>query len=544
MGSHSKTSVLPILFAGLAMSLGWGIRGNFGHELGAMVPGALIGLAVALNVNREDWLNRWPLFGLFGAVGWAFGGQMSYGIVIGYTRAGQFGSVLYGYAGLFLIGGLWAATGMAILLIPALWSRKKVQELFVPFLVILAIWAIQDLVFIHFFGDTEPDILDYFDTDWVPATTALLGILGVALVQKKISNALSFFLHLTLGWFAGVLILVTILGLHLSPPRSDNWAGMVGLVTGLVLYFWRKKEKRVLWAMTGAFLFGGIGFSIGDLFQTLGSTTGISLDWWKIMEETFGLITGLGVAWLFGILHFAIGRTEEDEPEAHWVTGFSLYFLGVLLFYMLFNRSFDNLLSRHLVPAAVYGLSSKIWFELAFLLFWIVALILLRTLLREKRPYLPVSRLGRLQVFSILFIWASLLLDAALHFYPFGPSSITVQGYFFVAALLLTVYIGLFDQPMRMPESNHSVALRWKPLIFALLLLIPTLLLTETWLSVLSHPSDLPGAHDRFGLLIQRKPAPSLAIQTQVVRKRKSVQSLKFGEKIHFEKREKSIILD
>ena len=31
-------SILP---AALSLSVGWGIRGNFGHEYGAMIPGAL-----------------------------------------------------------------------------------------------------------------------------------------------------------------------------------------------------------------------------------------------------------------------------------------------------------------------------------------------------------------------------------------------------------------------------------------------------------------------------------------------------------------------
>ena len=498
MNTFSQKSRLSLLFAGLAMSLGWGIRGDFGHELGAMVPGALIGLAVCLTANREDWLRRWPFFGLFGAVGWAFGGQVSYGLVVGYTRAAQFGTTLRGYSGLFLIGGLWAAVGMGILLIPAIWERQKIRELFTPFLVILGIWAIQDLLFIHFFGDTEPDLLNYFDTDWVPATTALLGILGTALVQKRVSNALSFFLHLTLGWFLGVFAFVTILGWHLSPPRSDNWAGMLGLAGGLFFYFWQQREKRIPWAMAGAFIFGGIGFSVGDFFQILGTATGISIDWWKIMEETFGLVMGTGVAWLFGQLTPAIAPARENGPETRWTTGFSLYFLGVLLFYMLFTRSFGNLLNKKLVPPVVWGIPSKVWFQLAFLLFGLTVFILLWDLLREKRPYLPVSRLGRLQVFFLLFTWMAFLLDAAVHFYPFGTHSVAVQGYFFVAALLLTLYVGAFEFSPAFPNAKSQTAFRWRPLVLAFFLLIPALLLTETWFSLLSRTSSSSVAHTRF----------------------------------------------
>jgi hypothetical protein len=58
-----------ILLGMLSLSIGWGIRGNFGHELGAMLPGALSGIAVCLLSGREDWQRRVLYFGFFGAIG-------------------------------------------------------------------------------------------------------------------------------------------------------------------------------------------------------------------------------------------------------------------------------------------------------------------------------------------------------------------------------------------------------------------------------------------------------------------------------------------
>src|SRR6201984_1924574 len=97
-----------ILLVGLSLSIGWGIRGNFGHEYGAMVPGALAAMAAVLLSAREGWGRRVVCFAFFGAVGWSFGGSMSYMQVIAYTHSGHSGSVLYGFACLFVIGFLWA----------------------------------------------------------------------------------------------------------------------------------------------------------------------------------------------------------------------------------------------------------------------------------------------------------------------------------------------------------------------------------------------------------------------------------------------------
>ena len=40
-----------ILLGMLSLSIGWGIRGNFGHEFGAMMPGLLCAVAVSLRVD-------------------------------------------------------------------------------------------------------------------------------------------------------------------------------------------------------------------------------------------------------------------------------------------------------------------------------------------------------------------------------------------------------------------------------------------------------------------------------------------------------------
>ncbi len=77
--------MIGVIPAGLAVSVGWGIRGDYGHEAGAMIPGALVGLAVCLASGRDGWWHRASIMGLCGAIGRAFGGRMSYGRIIGCT---------------------------------------------------------------------------------------------------------------------------------------------------------------------------------------------------------------------------------------------------------------------------------------------------------------------------------------------------------------------------------------------------------------------------------------------------------------------------
>src|SRR5438093_12243691 len=132
-----------VLGVALSRSIGWGIRGNFGHEYGAMIPGALASLAAALLAGRSDWHRRGVFFAFFGALGWSFGGSISYMQVIAYTHSGHSGSVLYGFACLFVIGFLWAAIGGAGTALPALLDRDRLTEFFIPLSVVFAAWWIQ-----------------------------------------------------------------------------------------------------------------------------------------------------------------------------------------------------------------------------------------------------------------------------------------------------------------------------------------------------------------------------------------------------------------
>ncbi len=106
-------SPLGILLVALSLSIGWGIRGNYGHETGAMFPGAVAAIAVALLSGRADWQRRVAFFAFFGALGWAFGGSVSYMQVIAYTHSGHLPSQVYGFACLYVIGFLWGGLGGA-----------------------------------------------------------------------------------------------------------------------------------------------------------------------------------------------------------------------------------------------------------------------------------------------------------------------------------------------------------------------------------------------------------------------------------------------
>ena len=202
----------------LSLWLGWGIRGNFGHEYGAMMPGALAAMAAVLLSGRDDWHRRIVYFAMFGALGWSFGGSISYMQVVAYTHSGDSASVLYGFACLFVIGFLWAALGGAGTALPAVVDQEFLNSLFLPMGVVFLLWWLQGVAI-------EPALIQHgfelfwYDTDWLAATLALMAALLVWAVRRRLDPANSLVLHLAAGWWAGFVVLVLLLG-----PAYDSAA--------------------------------------------------------------------------------------------------------------------------------------------------------------------------------------------------------------------------------------------------------------------------------------------------------------------------------
>ena len=169
----------------LSQSIGWGIRGNYGHEAGAMIAGALSGLALCLFSGREDWRRRAPFFAMFGALGWAFGGSMAYMPTISYTHSGHWPTQLYGWFAVFAIGGLWTAMGAAGVAFAAVESRERLDGICRPLCWVLAIWAIQYFWPANSGDFRQRDPLYWLDSDWVEAILAIAALCAFELWDRR-----------------------------------------------------------------------------------------------------------------------------------------------------------------------------------------------------------------------------------------------------------------------------------------------------------------------------------------------------------------------
>ena len=107
------------LMGAAAGGMGWGIRGQYGHEWGVMVPGVLVAFtSVFLFCKRASALHAARAVALT-AIGFSFGGTMTYGQTVGLTHdtplVGNYGAYYWGMIGLFIKGGLWVGFGATFL---------------------------------------------------------------------------------------------------------------------------------------------------------------------------------------------------------------------------------------------------------------------------------------------------------------------------------------------------------------------------------------------------------------------------------------------
>ena len=107
--------VVAVLLTALAAGTGWGIRGQFGHETGAMIAGALASLTLVMLFVPQATSLAGARAAAMMTVALGVGGSMTYGQTIGLTHDqelhGHWEAFRWGMAGLFMKGSIWIGFG-------------------------------------------------------------------------------------------------------------------------------------------------------------------------------------------------------------------------------------------------------------------------------------------------------------------------------------------------------------------------------------------------------------------------------------------------
>ncbi len=618
-----------IFLVGISLSIGWGIRGNFGHEYGAEFAGGLAAIAVALLSGREDWRNRVPWFALFGALGWGFGASQSYMQVLAYTESGHAASQWYGYMAVFFIGFMWAGLGGAGTAFAAVAPKERIIAIFKPFLFIMGASLVLNLIEdpvahwlqtgVQFDGtwSRHKNPLYWFDAYYLPAFFALLGsgvydlyerrgvrdrfllpafaaagafsgwitqlLLAGAGLDKMVASALTYpqgdpsYINATtgkpafdpsnflnnwpqwfgdypqhIGWVVGLILGITAYfyffgkfrngaslfvymgggwllsflalpvlggilfadygGIRMTPPRSDDWSGILGVFIGTSIWMWRNKLKPVAVASLISGIIGGLGFAgiqwLKHLMLSFGSPRILAYkgilpgseeynlitstwsrwqgqNWHSFLEQSYGFVNGVAIAVALAFIASTVklhaDYTDTAEPaKGRWTRAFSvlLILMGLTYFNVVknvevwggeLNKSIWTRTITHpngtteVIPALwdlpyigrlpgidFLSMTPTGWFTFTWGLLALACILIVVRHYRTPLPIIPKTSLAKGQLIFLILLWIMVIANFERALTGWGPSRLLTEWVIFVNAIISTLLILLLP---RDPDS-------------------------------------------------------------------------------------------
>ena len=453
-----RPSIWFFLFCMLSTALGWRIRGQFGHEIGASMAGALGAMALVLFSRRPDWICRIHYFALMGALGWGFGGSISYMKVVGYTHSSDSATVLYGFAGMLLIGFVWASLGAAATALPAVLDQTRLASLFPALVTVFVAWFLWD-VGVDWIGkspSTGYDLgvrierqsgLAQYDTDWQEVTVAIGAVIALVAFRRRIDLGSSLILHLAIGWWLAFTVLVLLLGLRLNPPRGDNWAGCVGLM----VFCWRHELGSVARTALVSGLVGTAGFCIGQTLKLTFLSGPTIWDWHAVMECIHGAFFGLALA--IGMLPLLNSRPNQPEiAMPRWLSHFAIFFVVWMIPYLNIRRSPSTWLKNlEKLPKSPFDVSLVAgllpsrgwvgWFDSLWLLSGFVLIALLVRHARRPVLLIPDNSTGKGQLLYLAFAWIITVMSFVHEIPNYNPIVLAMQWWVTANAILCTTIV-------------------------------------------------------------------------------------------------------
>ena len=282
---------LVMLTTAMAGGMGWGIRGQYGHETGAMIAGLLVSLVLVFLFCPGNSSIHVVRAAALGTIAMGFGGSMTYGQTIGLTHdgplIGNWEAFRWGMLGLAIKGSIWIGFAGLFLGIGLGGKRYQPFEMFLLILgmllaVVIGWWLLntphdptnKQLPFLYFSDHWK----------WEPDTTK---------------------------------------------HRPEIWGGLLFALLSGIIYADRKKHDSLarnlaLWGMLG----GALGFPLGQAIQATNAwypdffresfVGGLTqyFNWWNIMETTFGTVMGavLGLGLWINRRRIAVSAEPDVSP--------------------------------------------------------------------------------------------------------------------------------------------------------------------------------------------------------------------------------------
>jgi len=490
---QDKISISTLFGCALTMALGWNVFGNDGTPLNAAIPGMLASVFICLHSRRIDWYPRVLHFALYGAVGWSFGSFMPLDRVMGYTYTGSqyTETVLYGTACLSLIGFLWGMLGGMFTSMPACLREDHLRK-FTPFLFLLLFSWMVNIFIVP--DDWLPVLLTY------PLTVLIVSALYALFLRVYVFGFVAV-LYAILGWFAGWILLAKMGGLHLSPPTSDVWAGIAGMIVMLCVFLIRNGYSSIVLAGLTAGFWGAAALPIANTIRLTVYSQNALYPYPEIMYLVQGGLQGLGLA--FAVYYCAVhsSRLQNDRKEMDWkFCWLAVVSLSFIALFKLFQHVETSWLESGAFSFYTAEQPFFLWKTIICLSFYLPLFFLVFRFRNNNVSFLPESWFGKGQLIFCLLLWVFnglyLLKESVEDSYLSINSIMLIAGCVIIYTVLRN---SIPPQPLTGSKNRYggfkkqiiSTAVSW--IIITILFIV---LLTGIHIRLLKYPTK--GHHFRF----------------------------------------------
>lgn len=306
----------PVLFAALAGGMAWGIRGQYGHETGAMIAGLLVSLTLVFLLCPHASLLNMARAVALGTVAMGFGGSMTYGQTVGLTHdaplVGNWAALRWGMLGLSIKGAAWIGFAGVFLGMGLSGIRYRSREMLLIMLSLIGLYFLGIYLFNSPFNPAEKQLPRLYFSDhwhWEPDTY--------------------------------------------GRPRFECWGGLHLALIALIAYVGLYRKDRLAPRLTFWGILGGaIGFPLGQSLQAYHAwnlaafSNGMwaqldpYMNWWNMMETTYGAVVGgmLGLGLWLNRRRIRL-QNNPDRVSVPSVVEWSLLSVHLLLLFAVEFRS-------------------------------------------------------------------------------------------------------------------------------------------------------------------------------------------------------------
>ncbi|MEZ6045099.1 MAG: hypothetical protein R3C11_05865 [Planctomycetaceae bacterium] len=362
---------------------------------------------------------------------------------------------------------------------------------------------------VRYYGDQSQYSLDDLIFNWPNFLLYIKGYIGL-LLGAIIALTLYFirygefafgsklFVYMGCGWFIGFLIFPVFLDLRLTPPRGDNWAGILGTYAGAVIYFLKTNRKSIVVASVVCGMIGGIGFSgiawLKLMLVSLGHPNLIKQpglaetwsewqktasreapnltpppeyleyyndalkphieswshwqhqNWHSFLEQSYGFVNGLGVIIAMAILLPRLAPRDNSSPRKRGTEILAVMVSVAAVIYAnvwknVHNWVRDNLMAAELDAPLFRGISfpADDWFLFFYVLGSLAFLYLLIQHGKQRIPIVPSTWLGRGQLLFVITCWTFVTANLSHALPGFTGQRLLTEGIITVNAIILTL---------------------------------------------------------------------------------------------------------